>query len=92
MTTAEAPESLEETARLPVFNPRTFLGAVRRGVRPGITAALIVEEGCLAAEQKFRKTGLGAAGAILSEGLWAWQLDQERREREGGGAKDCRPR
>jgi len=87
MTAAAAPECVEESARFPVFNPRTFLGAVKKGVRPGITAALIIEEGCLAAEQKYRKTGLGAAGAILSEGLWAWQLDQERRGREGIGVE-----
>lgn len=84
MTVAAAAERAEESERFAVFNPRTFVGALKKGMRPGITAAMIIEEGCLAAEQRYRKTGLGAAGAILAEGLWAWQLDQERREREGG--------
>lgn len=84
---APAPERAEEGERFALFNPRTFLGAIKKGIRPGITAAMIIEEGCLAAEQRYRKTGLGAAGAIVSEGLWAWQLNEERRALEGIGLK-----
>lgn len=78
-----AAREAEEKTLFQMFNPRTFLGAVKKGIRPGITAAMIIEEGCMAAEQRYRKTGLGAAGAIVSEGLWAWQLNEERREIEG---------
>ena len=78
------PEGAAEAESRQFINPKTFLGAVRRSVRPGITAAMILEESCYMAEQKFRKTGLAAAGAIAADGLWSWQLDRERREREGG--------
>lgn len=45
---------------------------------------MLLEEGCFYAEQKWRWTGIAAAGAILSEGLWAYQIDKERRDRERG--------
>ncbi len=70
--------------RLPFLRSKTFIGAVKRGLRPGITAAMLLEEGCFYAEQKWRWTGIAAAGAILSEGLWAYQIDKERRDRERG--------
>ncbi len=70
--------------RLPFLHAKTVLGAVKRGMRPGITAAMVLEEGCFYAEQKWHWTGLAAAGAILAEGLWVYQLDQERRDREQG--------
>lgn len=81
---SSSPEQAAEAESRPFLQPRTFLGAVKRSVRPGITAAMILEEGCYMAEQKFRKTGLAAAGAIAADGLWSWQLDRERRDREGG--------
>lgn len=81
------PEEAAEAEPLAFLRSKTFLGAMKRGVRPGITAAMLLEEGAYLAEQKFRKTGLAAAGAIAAEGLWSWQLDQERREREGGPAR-----
>ena len=73
-------ESIAE--RLSFLRSKTFIGAVKRSLRPGITAAMMVEEGCFYAEQKYRWTGIAAAGAILSEGLWAYQIDKERRDRE----------
>lgn len=73
-------ESIAE--RLSFLRSKTFIGAMKRSLRPGITAAMMVEEGCFYAEQKYRWTGFAAAGAILSEGLWAYQLDKERRDRE----------
>ena len=80
-------ESAEEAESRPFLFPKVYLGALKRSVRPGITAAMLIEEGAYLAEQKFRKTGLAAAGAIAAEGLWTWQLDQERRAREGGPAR-----
>jgi hypothetical protein len=71
-------------ARQPFLRATTVMGAVKRGIRPGMTAAMILEEGCFYAEQKWHWTGLTAAGAILSEGLWAYQIDKERRDREQG--------
>lgn len=92
MTVRAAPispsiESTEESESLAFRLPKIYLGAIKRSVRPGITAAMLIEEGAYLAEQKFRKTGLAAAGAIAAEGLWTWQLDQERRAREGGPAR-----
>jgi uncharacterized membrane protein YebE (DUF533 family) len=40
---------------------------------------MILEEASYYAEQKYRWTGLAAAGALLSEGLWVYQ-EQKRRE------------
>lgn len=77
-------ESEEESESLAFLFPKTYLGAIKRAMRPGITAAMIVEEGCYLAEQKFRKTGLALGGAIAAEGLWGWQLRQEQRDRERG--------
>jgi len=68
--------------RLSFLRSKTFLGAARRSLRPGITAGMLLEEGCFYAEQKYRWTGIAAAGAILSEGLWAYQVDKERRDRD----------
>ena len=79
-----ASEPAEESEFLAFRLPKTYLGAIKRSLRPGITAAMMLEEGCYMAEQKFRKTGLAAAGAIAAEGLWTWQLNEERRAREGG--------
>jgi hypothetical protein len=45
---------------------------------------MLIEEGSIYAEKQYDVPGLAVAGAIASEGLWAYQLDQERREREGG--------
>jgi hypothetical protein len=73
-----------ETVRRPFLNAKTFLGAVKRGVRPGVTAAMAVEEGALYAERKYHWTGLAAAGAIVGEVLWTLQLEKERKEREEG--------
>ena len=81
---APLPEETVETEPLAFLRSKTFLGAVKRGSRPGITAAMLLEQGCFMAERKFRKTGIAAAGAIAAEGLWTWQLENERREREGG--------
>jgi len=80
---AEA-ETAEESGPLSFLFPKTYLGAIKRSFRPGITAAMLVEEGCYLAEQKFRKTGLALGGALAAEGLWTWQLQQEQREREQG--------
>jgi len=71
-------------ARPPFLRATTVIGAVKRGVRPGITAAMVLEEGCFYAEREWHWTGFAAAGAILSEGLWTYQLDKERRDRERG--------
>ena len=84
MNAAPAEDTAEESARPAFLKPRTFLGAVKRGMRPGITAAMLVEEGCWYAERKYRWTGLAATGALAAEGLWTWQLEKERREREQG--------
>ena len=71
-------------ARQPFLRATTVMGVVKRGIRPGVTAAIALEEGCFYAEQKWHWTGIAAAGAILSEGLWTYQLDKERRDREHG--------
>ena len=70
--------------RLSFLRSKTFIGAVKRGLRPGITAAMIIEESCFYAEQKWHWTGLAATGAVLAEGLWTYQLEKERRDRERG--------
>jgi hypothetical protein len=70
--------------RLSFLRSKTFIGAAKRSLRPGITAAILLEEGCFYAEQKWNWTGIAAAGAILGEGLWAYQIDKERRDRETG--------
>jgi len=70
--------------RLPFLRSKTFIGAAKRSLRPGITAAMVLEEGCFYAEQKWQWTGVAATGAVLSEGLWAYQIDKERRDRERG--------
>lgn len=63
---------------------KTTLGAIARGFKPGMTAAMIVEEGAFYAEQKYQKPGLAAAGALLGEGLWFYQVQKERQERAVG--------
>jgi hypothetical protein len=73
--------------RLPFLRSKVFIGAVKRGIRPGITAALLLEESCLYAERKYNWTGVAAAGAILSECLWTYSLEKERRDREGGAQR-----
>ncbi len=78
------PEAEEELSFGPFRNARTFLGALKKGTRPGITAAMVVEEGALLLEQKHHWPGVAVAGALVSEGLWTWQLEMERREREKG--------
>ena len=75
-------ETAEETVRRPFVKAEIWLGAVKRGVRPGVTAAMLLEEGAWWAEEKYRWTGLAAVGAVLGEGLWALQLEKERKERE----------
>lgn len=70
--------------RLSFLRSKTFIGAVKRSLRPGITAAMVLEEVAYYAEHKYRLTGVAAAGAIASEGLWAYQIDKERRDREKG--------
>jgi hypothetical protein len=45
---------------------------------------MIIEESCFYAEQKWHWTGLAATGAVLAEGLWTYQLEKERRDRERG--------
>ena len=77
-------DTAEETERIPFLRSKTFLGAVKRGVRPGITAAMLLEEGAWWAEEKYRWTGIAAVGAVLGEGLWALQLEKERKEGEKG--------
>ena len=77
-------DTAEETERIPFLRSKTFLGAVKRGVRPGITAAMLLEEGAWWAEEKYRWTGLAAVGAVLGEGLWTLQLEKERKESESG--------
>lgn len=81
---APAPDTLEETSRSPFKNSRVFLAVLKKGMRPGVTAAMALEEGCIYAEQKYHWTGIAAAGAIGAECLWTWQLDKERKEREEG--------
>lgn len=71
-------------ARLAFLRGSTFLGALKRSLRPGIAAAMVVEEGGCYAEQKYSLPGVAAAGALVGEGLWTWQLAQERKEREQG--------
>jgi uncharacterized membrane protein YebE (DUF533 family) len=44
---------------------------------------MILEEGCYAAEKEYDVPGLAVAGAIASEGLWAYQVNKERQEHEG---------
>jgi hypothetical protein len=73
--------------RLPFLRSKTFIGAVKRGIRPGITAALLLEESCIYAERKYNWTGIAAAGAVLSECLWTYQLEKERRDREGAAQR-----
>ena len=82
--TDPATEQEEEFSLGPFKNARTFLGVVKRGTRPGITAALVVEEGCLQLERKYHWPGVALTGVIVSEGLWQWQLEQERQQREKG--------
>jgi hypothetical protein len=83
---AQSPPSIGDVEpaaeRLSFLRSKTFLGAARRSLRPGITAAMLLEEGCFYAEQKYHWTGVAATGAVLSEGLWAYQIDKERRDRE----------
>jgi hypothetical protein len=85
---AQSPTPIGDTnpaaERLPFLRSKTFIGAVKRSLRPGITAALILEESAFYAEQKWHWTGIAAAGAVASEVLWTWQLNKERREREQG--------
>jgi hypothetical protein len=78
------PETEEEFSIGPFKNVETFLGAVKRGARPGITAALAVEEGAYYVEHKYHWPGVAVGGALVSEGLWQWQLEKERQEREKG--------
>lgn len=83
-----ATEAEEEAAALgPFRNVKTFLGALKKSARPGISAALAVEEGAYYAEQKYHWPGVAVAGALVSEGLWQWQLEQERQQREKGLAR-----
>ena len=70
--------------RLAFMRGSTFLGALKRSLRPGIAAAMVVEEGGCYAEQKYSLPGVAAAGALVAEGLWTWQLEKERRERDKG--------
>jgi len=77
-----APDTVEEIERRPFLNAETFLGALKKSVRPGITAAMVLEEGACYAEQKYHWPGVAAVGAIAAEGLWTWQLEKERKERE----------
>ena len=79
---AALPDIREET-RKPFLNAKTLIGAIKCSVKPGTTGAMLVEEGCYYAEQKYHWTGVAALGAIVGEGLWTWQ-EKERREREQG--------
>jgi len=79
-----APQTVEETSRSPFRNSKIFLGVLKKSIRPGISAAILVEEGAYCAEQRYHWPGVAVAGALLGEGLWQWQLEQERKEREEG--------
>jgi len=80
-------EAEEEFSIGPFKNVETFLGALKKGTRPGITAALVVEEGSLQLERKYHWPGVALGGVVVSEGLWQWQLEKERRDREKGLAR-----
>jgi hypothetical protein len=71
-------------ARQSFLHAKTTLGAVTRGFKPGMSAAMILEEGAFYAEQKYQKPGLAAAGALLGEGLWFYQVQKDRQARESG--------
>jgi len=69
--------------RQPFLRTITSLGAVRRCVTgTERIAPMILEEASYYAEQKYRWTGLAAAGALLSEGLWVYQEQKRRAESE----------
>jgi uncharacterized membrane protein YebE (DUF533 family) len=75
---------VSSAARQVFLRSKTSLGAMTRGFKPGMTAAMIVEEGAFYAEQKYQRPGLAAAGALLGEGLWFYQVQKDRQARESG--------
>lgn len=75
---------VSSAARQAFLHSKTTLGAMARGFKPGMTAAMIVEESAFYAEQKYQRPGLAAAGALLSEGLWFYQVQKDRQARELG--------
>jgi hypothetical protein len=84
-TAEEAVEIGETAERQPFLRSITSLGAVRRCVTSTERMApMILEEASYYAEQKYRWTGLAAAGALLSEGLWVYQEQKRRAESERG--------
>ena len=73
-----------KAARQAFVRSKITLVAMARGFKPGMTAATIVEEGAFYAEQKYQRPGLAAAGALLGEGLWFYQVQKDRQQRESG--------
>ena len=83
---AQGPPAIDgfmSAERQPFLRANTVLGAIARSAaRPGMMAPMILEEATWYADKKWRLTGLAAAGALLSEGLWVYQERMRREESE----------